>query len=114
VGGLAQNVFGSTAVAIQPGFRNQFNTGLQQAVGKFLLIDFLSPWLPPLDSPRFLRSMILPGILCRAVPDPSPLAVSDLDKGTAKIPHGSRPQDPCHPVVYPLFPARGPNRLRNR
>ncbi|MDP9148062.1 MAG: TonB-dependent receptor, partial [Acidobacteriota bacterium] len=39
VGGLAQNVFGSTAVAIQPGFRNQFNTGFQQAIGKFLLID---------------------------------------------------------------------------
>jgi hypothetical protein len=39
VGGLAQNVFGSSAVAIQPGFRNQFNTGFQQAVGKFLLID---------------------------------------------------------------------------
>jgi hypothetical protein len=39
VGGLAQNVFGSNAVAIQPGFRNQFNTGLQQAIGKFLLID---------------------------------------------------------------------------
>jgi len=39
VGGLAQNVFGSTAVAIQPGFRNQFNAGFQQAVGKFLLID---------------------------------------------------------------------------
>ncbi len=35
----AQNVFGSTAVAIQPGFRNQFNTGFQQSVGKFLLID---------------------------------------------------------------------------
>jgi Carboxypeptidase regulatory-like domain len=39
VGGLAQNVFGSNAVAIQPGFRNQFNTGFQQAVGKFLLVD---------------------------------------------------------------------------
>ena len=39
VGGLAQNVFGSTAVPISPGFRNQFNTGLQQAIGKFLLID---------------------------------------------------------------------------
>jgi hypothetical protein len=39
VGGLAQNVFGSTAVAIQPGFRNQFNTGLQQALGKYLLVD---------------------------------------------------------------------------
>ena len=38
-GGLAQNVFGSTSVPVQPGFRNQFNTGLQQAVGKYLLID---------------------------------------------------------------------------
>jgi hypothetical protein len=39
VGGLAGNVFGANAVAIQPGFRNQFNTGFQQAIGKFLLID---------------------------------------------------------------------------
>src|SRR4029077_11298261 len=39
VGGLAQNVFGSTAVAIQPGFRNQFNGGFQQSIGKYLLID---------------------------------------------------------------------------
>jgi hypothetical protein len=39
IGGLAQNVFGATGVPIQPGFRNQFNAGLEQAVGKFLLID---------------------------------------------------------------------------
>jgi hypothetical protein len=39
VGGLAQNVFGSTSVPIEPGFRNQFNTGLQQALGRFLLAD---------------------------------------------------------------------------
>jgi hypothetical protein len=39
LGGLAQDVFGSVGVPIQPGFRNQFNTGLQQAIGKFLLID---------------------------------------------------------------------------
>jgi hypothetical protein len=39
IGGLAGTLFGSTPVAIQPGFRNQFNTGLQQAIGKFLLID---------------------------------------------------------------------------
>jgi hypothetical protein len=38
-GGLAQNIFGSTSVAIQPGFRNQFNTGFQQGIGKFILID---------------------------------------------------------------------------
>jgi len=39
VGGLAQNVFGATAVPIQPGFRNQFNTGFQQAIGRWLLAD---------------------------------------------------------------------------
>ena len=39
LGGLAQNVFGSVGVPINPGFRNQFNTGFQQAIGKFLLID---------------------------------------------------------------------------
>jgi hypothetical protein len=39
VGGLAGNVFGSTAVPISPGFRNQFNTGLQQSIGKFILVD---------------------------------------------------------------------------
>ncbi len=38
-GGLAQNVFGSNSVPIEPGFRNQFNAGFQQAIGKFLLID---------------------------------------------------------------------------
>ena len=39
VGGLAQNVFGSTAIPISPGFRNQINTGLQQAIGRYLLAD---------------------------------------------------------------------------
>src|SRR5882762_6842780 len=38
-GGLAQNVFGSNAVPIAPGFRNQFNGGFQQAIGRFLVID---------------------------------------------------------------------------
>jgi hypothetical protein len=39
VGGLDQNIFGSTSVPIQPGRRNQFNTGFQQAIGRYLLID---------------------------------------------------------------------------
>jgi hypothetical protein len=39
VGGLAGNVFGSTSVPISPGFRNQFNVGLQQSIGKYLLVD---------------------------------------------------------------------------
>ncbi|HLJ49247.1 MAG TPA: TonB-dependent receptor [Bryobacteraceae bacterium] len=39
LGGLTQSVFGSVGVPIEPGFRNQFNTGFQQAIGRFLLID---------------------------------------------------------------------------
>jgi hypothetical protein len=39
VGGLAQNVFGAKSVAIQPGQRNQFNAGLQQSIGRYLLLD---------------------------------------------------------------------------
>jgi hypothetical protein len=40
VGGLANNVFGAYgSVPLKPGTRNQFNTGLQQAIGKFLLVD---------------------------------------------------------------------------
>jgi len=38
-GGLAQNVFGSNSTPIDPGFRNQFNVGFQQAIGKLLVID---------------------------------------------------------------------------
>lgn len=39
VGGLDQNVFGGTAVPIRPGNRNQFNTGLEQAIGKYIVVD---------------------------------------------------------------------------
>jgi hypothetical protein len=39
VGGLDQNVFGANAVPIQPGHRNQFNLGLQQSLGRYLLVD---------------------------------------------------------------------------
>lgn len=39
-GGLAQNVFGASAVApIRPGRRNQFNTGLQQSITRWFLLD---------------------------------------------------------------------------
>jgi len=38
-GGLEQGVLGAVGEAIQPGFRNQFNAGFQQAIGKFLLLD---------------------------------------------------------------------------
>jgi hypothetical protein len=44
LGGLTANVFGSTPATIQPGFRNQFNTGLQQAVGKYFLVDLDYFW----------------------------------------------------------------------
>ena len=39
LGGLTQSVFGSTSTPIAPGNRNQFNTGLEQAVRKWLLVD---------------------------------------------------------------------------
>jgi hypothetical protein len=39
-GGLAENVFGAKAsYPIQPGFRNQFNGGLQQKIGHWLVVD---------------------------------------------------------------------------
>jgi hypothetical protein len=38
-GGLANGVFGADAVPIPPGRRNQFNAGLQQAIGRYLLLD---------------------------------------------------------------------------
>jgi Carboxypeptidase regulatory-like domain len=38
-GGLAENVFGSQSIAVQPGRRNQFDTGFQQAVGRWMIID---------------------------------------------------------------------------
>jgi hypothetical protein len=38
-GGLAANVFGSQSAPIQPGRRNQFNGGLQQSVGRWIVVD---------------------------------------------------------------------------
>ncbi|HLH41750.1 MAG TPA: carboxypeptidase regulatory-like domain-containing protein [Bryobacteraceae bacterium] len=39
VGGLAQNIFGAASTPIQPGFRNQFNAGFQQAITRWALLD---------------------------------------------------------------------------
>jgi hypothetical protein len=40
VGGLAGNVFGATGVAaLQPGLRNQYNAGLQQGLGRWIVVD---------------------------------------------------------------------------
>ncbi|HXN46621.1 MAG TPA: TonB-dependent receptor, partial [Bryobacteraceae bacterium] len=38
-GGLAENVFGSVSTPIKPGTRNQFNTGLQQQLSRWLVVD---------------------------------------------------------------------------
>jgi outer membrane receptor protein involved in Fe transport len=38
-GGLEENLFGSVSSPIRPGNRNDFDTGLQQGVGKWLIID---------------------------------------------------------------------------
>ena len=43
-GGLAENLFGSTSVPIAPGNRNQFNGGLEQAIGKWMLVDLDYFW----------------------------------------------------------------------
>jgi len=40
VGGLANNVFGAYgATPLRPGTRNQYNTGFQQALGRYVLLD---------------------------------------------------------------------------
>ena len=38
-GGLEENVFGSVSNPIRPGNRNDFDTGFQQGMGKWLIID---------------------------------------------------------------------------
>jgi hypothetical protein len=38
-GGLVQGVFGSQNSAIKPGNRNEFDTGFQQGIGKWLIVD---------------------------------------------------------------------------
>jgi hypothetical protein len=38
-GGLAQNVFGSASVPIEPGVRDQYNTGFQQRIGRWVIAD---------------------------------------------------------------------------
>ncbi|MBV9505256.1 MAG: TonB-dependent receptor [Acidobacteriia bacterium] len=45
VGGLATNVFGAfSSSPLRPGTRNQYNTGVQQAFGRYLLIDLGYFW----------------------------------------------------------------------
>jgi hypothetical protein len=40
VGGLAENIFGAFGeTSLRPGHRNQYNVGLQQAIGKYVQID---------------------------------------------------------------------------
>jgi hypothetical protein len=40
VGGLASNVFGAYgSVPLNPGTRNQYNTGIQQTIGRYLIVD---------------------------------------------------------------------------
>src|SRR5215831_7439292 len=39
VGGLAENVFGASSIPVSSGRRNQFNTGFQQTIGRYLRFD---------------------------------------------------------------------------
>jgi hypothetical protein len=43
-GALAQTVLGANPVPIAPGNRNQFNTGLEQAIGKWMVMDLDYFW----------------------------------------------------------------------
>jgi hypothetical protein len=38
-GGLAANAFGAVSTPLKPGNRNQYNAGLQQAFGRYLVVD---------------------------------------------------------------------------
>lgn len=77
-GGLAENVFGSQSAAIQPGRRNQFNTGFQQGLGKWVIIDadyfwkfthnaydFSVLFLTPITFPIAWRESKLDGVTAR-------------------------------------------------
>ena len=45
VGGLANNIFGAYgSVPLKPGTRNQYNTGFQQNIGRYLLVDASYFW----------------------------------------------------------------------
>ena len=59
-GGLAQNVFGATSVPIQPGIRNQFNVGFQQALGKWLMFDADYFWKYTHNAYDFARCCSIP------------------------------------------------------
>ena len=41
---MAANLFGSSSLGLHPGRRNQYNAGLQQAIGKWLLLDLDYFW----------------------------------------------------------------------
>jgi hypothetical protein len=77
-GGLAENVFGSQSKPIQPGNRNQFNTGFQQGLGKWLIVDadyfwkfthnaydFSVLFLTPITFPISWRESKLDGVTAR-------------------------------------------------
>ena len=64
-GGLAQNVFGSQSTPIEPGFRNQFNTGFQQGIKGWLVVDadyFGSTRITPTTSTSSIRRSPSPSL----------------------------------------------------
>ncbi|MBI1358094.1 MAG: TonB-dependent receptor [Acidobacteria bacterium] len=78
VGGLTANALGSDSVPLHPGRRNQFNAGLEQAIGNFLVVsadyfwkyttnafDFGTVLNTPLAFPISLRKSKLDGLAAR-------------------------------------------------
>jgi hypothetical protein len=78
VGGLASNAFGATSVPLNPGIRNQYNAGLEQAIARYVIVsadyfwkytknafDFGTLLDTPLAFPVSLRKSKLDGLAVR-------------------------------------------------
>ncbi|MEO5923250.1 MAG: TonB-dependent receptor [Bryobacteraceae bacterium] len=78
VGGLAGNAFGAASVPLKPGNRNQFNAGLEQTFGRYVVVsadyfwkftnnayDFGNLFNTPIAFPVALRKSKLDGVAVR-------------------------------------------------
>jgi len=78
VGGLAANAFGASSVPLKPGTRNQYNAGLEQTFGRYILVsadyfwkyttnayDFGNLFNTPIAFPVALKKSKLDGVSAR-------------------------------------------------
>jgi len=60
--GLSNQVFGVNSIPLKPGIRNQFNVGLQQAIGRHLAVDADYTWkftAPDFDSDALFETPLI-------------------------------------------------------